>query len=80
MKKRPKLEDAKSNVVWHVTPGSLEQETGRLDESVTSSFKEGQPNYVTSYFLAVSKRNVGTTLMHVLWRPEVVRGKISTFC
>jgi len=44
MKKRPKLQDAKTNVVWHVTPGTLEQESNVLDESVASSFKVGQPN------------------------------------
>ena len=63
MKKRPKLLDAKTNVVWHVTPGSLEQETDVLDESVASIFKEGQTNYVTSYFLAGSNSNVGTILI-----------------
>jgi hypothetical protein len=63
IKKRPKLQDAKTNVVWHVTTGNLEQETDVLDEPVASSFKEGQPNYLTSYFLAVSKSNVGTTLI-----------------
>jgi len=63
IKKRRKLQHAKTNVVWHVTPGSLEQETDVLDESVASNFKEGQPNYLTSYFLAVSKSKVGTTLI-----------------
>jgi len=62
-KKRPTLQDTKTNVVWHVTPGSLEQETEVLDESVASSFKEGQPNYVISYFLAFSNSSVGTTLI-----------------
>ena len=62
MNKRPKLQDAKTNIVWHVTLGTLEQETDILDEHVASSFKEGQPNYVTTYFLAVSNSNVGTTL------------------
>jgi len=61
--KRPKLQDEKPNVVWHVTPGSLQQETDVLDESVASSFKEGQPNYVTSYFLEFSKSNVRKTLL-----------------
>ena len=63
IKKRPKLQDAKTNVAWHVTPGSLKQETDVLDESVAFSFKESQPNYITSYFLAVGKSNVGTTLI-----------------
>jgi hypothetical protein len=63
MKERPKLEDTKTSVFWHVTPRSLEQKTDVLEESVASSFKEGQPNDVTCYFLAVSNSHVGTTLI-----------------